>query len=89
MAKPAISSPFYGNYEPHDYLKQTIETMKDYCLPYGQVRIANPETGVIVALILYIIAKDRKTVNANSTQRNSACMFSFIMLQSVPKRCLP
>ena len=62
MAKPAISSPFYGNYEPHDYLKQTIETMKDYCLPYGQVRIANPETGVIVALILYIIAKE-PTVN--------------------------
>ncbi|MBQ7674301.1 MAG: hypothetical protein IJT36_07300 [Alphaproteobacteria bacterium] len=36
--------------------------MKDYRLPYGQVKIANPETGVIVALIFYIIAKE-PTVN--------------------------
>ncbi len=62
MAKPAISAPFDDNYEPHNYLNGVIRTMNDYCLPYGQVRIANPETGVIVALILYIVAKE-PTVN--------------------------
>ena len=62
MAQTAISAPFDGSYKPHDYLNGAIEKMKDYCLPYGQVRIANPETGAIVALILYIIAKE-PTVN--------------------------
>ena len=62
MAKPAISAPFDDSYEPHNYLNGAIRIMNNYCLPYGQVRIANPETGVIVALILYIIAKE-PTVN--------------------------
>ena len=46
-------------YQPHPYLNKAIDEMKDYCLPYGQVKIANPETGAIVALILYMIAKDK------------------------------
>ena len=62
MAKSVINTPLGGGYKPHDYLTQVIEEMKDYCLPYGQVKIANPDTGVIVALILYIIAKE-PTVN--------------------------
>ena len=62
MAKSAISTPLGGGYKPHDYLTQVTEETKDYYLPYGQVKIANPDTGVIVALILYIIAKE-PTVN--------------------------
>ena len=62
MAKSVINTPLGGGYKPHDYLTQVIEEMKDYCLPYGQVKIVNPDTGVIVALILYIIAKE-PTVN--------------------------
>ena len=47
-----------GNYKPHDYLKRAVDEMKAYCLPYGHVDIANPETGAIVAIILYMIAKE-------------------------------
>ena len=43
-------------------LNGVVGAMKDYCLPYGQVKITNPETGAIVALILYIIARE-PTVN--------------------------
>lgn len=62
MAKPVLSTSFDDNYRPHGYIKGAIGVTDNYCLPYGQVRIANPETGVIVALILYIIAKE-PTVN--------------------------
>ncbi len=62
MAQSTVSSLFDGSYKPHDYLNGVIEAINDYCLPYGQVKIANPETGVIIALILYIIAKE-PTVN--------------------------
>lgn len=62
MAQSAVIATLDGNYRPHDYIRQAIEEMKDYCLPYGQVRIATPDTGVIVALILYIIARE-PTVN--------------------------
>ncbi len=53
---------FDGEYTPHDYLKKAIIEMKDYCLPYGQVKIANQETGAIVAIILYVLAKEPKAV---------------------------
>ncbi|MBQ6971560.1 MAG: hypothetical protein IJP86_04310 [Synergistaceae bacterium] len=60
MATPVASAMFNdGEYQPHNYIRRAIDEMKDYCLPYGQVKIANPETGAIVALILYMIAKDK------------------------------
>lgn len=62
MVQSTIIATLDGNYRPHDYIRQAIEEMKDYCLPYRQVRIANPDTGIIVALILYIIARE-PTVN--------------------------
>ena len=63
MSNLVASSGFNdGKYQPHSYLKKAIEEIKGYCLPYGQVKMANPETGVIIALILYIIAKE-PTVN--------------------------
>ena len=62
MAQSSVSVPFNGKYNPHKYIRNAVEQMKDYCLPYGQVKIANPDTGVITALILYFIAKE-PTVN--------------------------
>ena len=61
MAKSVVTL-FDVKYAPHKYLSKAITQIANYCLPYGQVRIVNPETGIIIALILYIIAKE-PTVN--------------------------
>lgn len=59
MAK--TSSPLYEViHKPHDYLRKAIDDMKDYRLPYGKASIANPETGAIMTIILYFIAKEPK-----------------------------
>lgn len=62
MPHLVVSAPSDSGYRSHDYIRGAVEKMKAQRLPYGQVRIANPDTGVIVALILYIIAKE-PTVN--------------------------
>ena len=60
MIRP-VAIPMFddGKYQPHNYLKRAVDEMKAYRLPYGQINIANPETGAIVALILYMIAMDK------------------------------
>ena len=48
------------NYEPHNYLKRAIFAMSAYRVSDEQVNIANPETGAIAAIILYIINAEPK-----------------------------
>ena len=47
-------------YKPHRFLKKAISAMKPYRMPDGKVDIATPETGAMVAIILYIISKELK-----------------------------
>lgn len=49
-----------GKYKPHRFLKKAISAMKPYRLPDGKVDIAAPETGAIIAIILYLIANEPK-----------------------------
>lgn len=52
-------SSFDGSsYVPHSYLNRAVNSMKDYCLPDGASSIPSPETGAIVAITLYILAKE-------------------------------
>lgn len=52
-------SSFDGSsYVPHSYLNRAVNSMKDYCLPDGASSIASPETGAIVAIILYMRAEE-------------------------------
>lgn len=48
------------NYKPHNYLKRAIFAMSAYRVSDEQVNIANPETGAIAAIMLYIINAEPK-----------------------------
>ena len=60
---PVINLPLNDEkYTPHNLIKRAVVSMNDYRLPEGQVGMASPETGVVVAVILYILYNEPKAV---------------------------
>ena len=61
MAKVALASSSSGNGKnknPRDKIQDAIVFMGNYRLPHGEVRMDDEDTGVIVAIILYFIARE-------------------------------